>query len=200
MEICCVIFWVNIEILFEFLFLLVVLDNQLCNQVEELIVVIVVQYYEEMVVIGYYYLLILFEIIWGFSVNLFNWVLVFVVVYDIDLDCGFCDGVVYVMDYLLGCNLFDQSYIVGYGVWLMCFFYYWFWVNGVDFEFFEVLLGVLFGGLNYCIMIDLIVREMDGQCVFQICWVDYVDVYVLNEVVINWNVLFFVIFVYFDVL
>ena len=192
------IFWANTEILPELSLSLAAPDNQLRNQAEELIVATAAQYHEEMAATGYHYPLTPSEITWGSSANLLNRALVLAAAHDIDPDRGFRDGVVHAMDYLLGRNPLDQSYIAGHGARPMRFPHHRFWANGADPEFPEAPPGALSGGPNYRIMTDPIAREMDGQCAPQTCWADHVDAYALNEVAINWNAPLFAISAYLD--
>lgn len=192
------IFWANTEILPELSLSLAAPDNQLRNQAEELIVATAAQYHEEMAATGYHYPLTPSEITWGSSANLLNRALVLAAAHDIDPDRGFRDGVVHAMDYLLGRNPLDQSYIAGYGARPMRFPHHRFWANGADPEFPEAPPGALSGGPNYRIMTDPIAGEMDGQCAPQTCWADHVDAYALNEVAINWNAPLFAISAYLD--
>ncbi|WP_412546773.1 glycoside hydrolase family 9 protein [Maricaulis sp. MIT060901] len=192
------IFWANTEMLPELSLLLSQDHPSLREQAKTIVRASANQYQQEMTSGGYHYPLTPSEITWGSSANLLNRALVMAAAHDVDPEQGFRDGVVHAMDYLLGRNPLDQSYIAGYGARPMRFPHHRFWANGADPEFPEAPPGALSGGPNHRIMIDPIAREMEGECAPQTCWADHVDAYALNEVAINWNAPLFAISVYLE--
>ena len=145
------------------------------------------EYQADMATRPYAYPLPPSQITWGSNANLLNRALVMLTAHDVDPSADFRDGAVHAMDYLLGRNPLDQSYIAGYGARPMRTPHHRFWAHGADPEFPEAPPGALSGGPNYRLMTDPVAREMDGDCAPQTCWIDHVDAYSLNEVAINWN-------------
>jgi len=172
--------------------------DDLREQAESIILETAQGYREGMEATGYHYPLPPAQITWGSNANLLNRALVFAAADDIDPQAGYRDGVVHAMDYLLGRNPLDQSYIAGYGARAMRHPHHRFWANGADPAFPEAPPGALSGGPNAQVMIDPVAREMEGRCAPQTCWADHVEAYALNEVAINWNAPLFAVSAYLE--
>jgi endoglucanase len=107
--------------------------------------------------------------------------------HDFTGDASYRDAVIDVMDYLLGRNPMDVSYVSGYGERAMAQPHHRFWAPSFDTGLPPPPPGALSGGPNNTAMIDPVAREMRGKCAPQTCWADHVEAYALNEVAINWN-------------
>lgn len=97
------------------------------------------------------------------------------------------DGVVDAIDYILGRNPLDQSYVSGFGVRPLRNPHHRFWAHSLDAKLPPPPPGVLSGGANNTSMADDVARTMKGNCPAQRCWRDDIRAYALNEVAINWN-------------
>ena len=131
------------------------------------------------------------QYVWGSNGNLANRGLVLAIAHDLTGNPAYRQGAIDAMDYLLGRNALDQSYVGGYGARPLLYPHHRFWAAGADPEFPPAPPGALSGGANATNMSDPVAREMQGQCAPQTCWVDDYRAYALNEVAINWNAPFF---------
>ena len=138
------------------------------------------------------------QYVWGSNGNLANRGLVLAVAHDLTGEARYRDGVIDAMDYLLGRNALDQSYVAGYGERAMRHPHHRFWGAGADPEFPPAPPGALSGGPNAFNMSDPVASEMRGHCAPQACWRDDYRAYALNEVAINWNAPLFWIAAFLD--
>lgn len=97
------------------------------------------------------------------------------------------DGVVHIMDYLLGRNPLGQSYISGYGTRTFVNPHHRYWSHSLREGAPIVPAGVLSGGPNNDYMADPIAENQVGTCAAQTCWTDHYSAWTQNEVTINWN-------------
>lgn len=187
------IFWANMELLAELSTVLAPEETEPNAIARRAILDTAARYRSEMLETGYLYPLTPNEITWGSNANLLNRALILAAAHDLEPEQGYRAGVVHAVDYLLGRNPLDQSYIAGHGERPMQHPHHRFWANGADPEFPVAPPGALSGGPNHRVMTDPVAREMRGNCAPQTCWADHVDAYALNEVAINWNAPLFAI-------
>lgn len=192
------VFWANMELLAELSTALSADHDALLGEAETRILATAQRYQAEMAETGYHYPLHPSQITWGSNAGLLNRALIMAAAHDIDPDQDFRDGAVHAMDYLLGRNPLDQSYIAGHGERAMRHPHHRFWAHGADPEYPEAPPGALSGGPNARVMTDPVARAMQGHCAPQTCWADHVDAYSLNEVAINWNAPLFAIAVFLE--
>ncbi len=124
---------------------------------------------------------------WGSNSNLLNRAMLLATAYDLTQDPRYRDGVVDVMDYLLGRNPLGISYLSGHGSMSMQRPHHRFWAESLDPAFPPPPPGAISGGPNNTAMSDDVARKMQGKCAPQACWVDDPHAFALNEVAINWN-------------
>jgi endoglucanase len=124
---------------------------------------------------------------WGSNSAVLNRALVLGIAYDLTGKQVFRDRLIDALDYVLGRNPLDQSYVTGYGAKPMRNPHHRFWAHQKDSSYPSPPPGALSGGPNSSNMIDPIAKEMKGACAMQTCWKDHIDAYALNEVAINWN-------------
>ena len=91
-----------------------------------------------------------------------------------------------VMDYVLGRNPIDQSYVSGFGWNPMRNPHHRFWAQQNDPRLPGPPPGIVSGGPNSGASADGLGPRLKG-CAPQRCWRDSIDAYELNEVTINWN-------------
>ncbi|MBB4609240.1 glycoside hydrolase family 9 protein [Sphingomonas yabuuchiae] len=97
------------------------------------------------------------------------------------------DGAVDAMDYVLGRNPLDQSYVSGFGWKPMQNPHHRFWAHQFDAKLPGPPPGVLSGGANSTVFPEPASAPLKGKCIGQRCWIDDARAYAHNEVAINWN-------------
>ena len=121
---------------------------------------------------------------WGSNSTILNRAIVLGVAWQIDRKPAYRDAVVASLDYILGRNPLDRSYVTGVGVRPMQHPHHRFWAAAADARFPAPPSGVLSGGPNSGAANDA--GPMKG-CAPQTCWVDDYRAFTVNEVAINWN-------------
>jgi endoglucanase len=91
------------------------------------------------------------------------------------------------MDFVLGRNPLDRSFVSGYGARPMENPHHRFWARQLNPRYPPPPPGALSGGPNNTAMTDDVAAPMKGKCAPQTCWADDARAYALNEVAINWN-------------
>jgi endoglucanase len=91
------------------------------------------------------------------------------------------------LDYVLGRNPLDQSYVAGFGWRPLANPHHRFWAPSLDKRLPGPPPGTLSGGTNNTAFADEVAKRSQGKCAPQRCWADDVNAYALNEVAINWN-------------
>lgn len=125
---------------------------------------------------------------WGSNSNILNRAMMLALAHDFTGDEKYRDAVIDAMDYLLGRNPLDQSYIAGYGERPMRNPHHRFWAHSVDAALPPPPPGALSGGPNSTNAPDAVGQELTREgCAPQKCWRDDIRAYSLNEVAINWN-------------
>ncbi|MCG8441149.1 MAG: glycoside hydrolase family 9 protein [Caulobacterales bacterium] len=124
---------------------------------------------------------------WGSNSDMANRGLILAAAYDMTGDRAYRDGVVAIMDYLLGRNPLAQSYVTGYGANPVEQPHHRFWAKVLDPSLPGPPPGALSGGPNKEAPIDPVAARLAETCAPQTCFADHVDAYALNEVTINWN-------------
>ncbi|HAJ98161.1 MAG TPA: hypothetical protein DCO72_10555, partial [Ruminococcus sp.] len=108
---------------------------------------------------------------------------------DITPNADYLNGIVGAMDYLLGRNPMDYSYITGYGVHSAQYPHHRFWAKSLDSTFPKAPCGVLVGGANTGLedsVVKLTTWAKDGTAP-QKYYIDDIEAYSVNECTINWN-------------
>ena len=126
------------------------------------------------------------EYVWGSNSSALNNAIVMAAAYDYTENTTYRDGVFMSMDYLLGRNGLNQSYITGYGEKASQNQHHRFWANQVDDSLPIPPAGTLAGGPNSELQDPIAARDLVG-CAPQKCYIDDIDSYSTNEVTINWN-------------
>ena len=124
---------------------------------------------------------------WGSSSSILNRAMLLALAHRFTGRQRYRDGVIDGMDYLLGRNPLDRSFVSGYGDRPMRNPHHRFWAGQIDPRFPTAPPGAISGGPNNSSMSDPIATTMKGKCAPQMCWVDDVASYALNEVAVNWN-------------
>ncbi|MDE1147834.1 MAG: glycoside hydrolase family 9 protein [Azospirillaceae bacterium] len=124
---------------------------------------------------------------WGSNGALLNRALVLGIAYDLTAKAAYRTGVVDALDYVLGRNPLDRSFVTGFGVRPMRNPHHRFWAHQLNAAYPSPPSGVLSGGPNSSAMDDTVAKALKGKCAPQLCWVDDIGAYTMNEVTINWN-------------
>ena len=111
--------------------------------------------------------------------------------YDITGDVKYRNTIVAALDYLLGRNPLNQSYIAGFGQNPVKFVHHRYWAAGADLSFPTAAPGALSGGPNASYPVSDSETAFIGNCAPQKCWIDDHNGYSINEVAINWNAALF---------
>lgn len=104
-------------------------------------------------------------------------------------DSKYLDGVVSGLDYILGRNANDYSYVTGYGTHAVEYPHHRYWAWLIDDSFPKAPCGVMCGGPNSG-MEDPWVRGSGwkkGKIAPQKCYLDHIEAWCVNECTINWN-------------
>lgn len=126
---------------------------------------------------------------WGSNSFVINNCIVMAYAYDLTGDMKFISGVSTAMDYILGRNPLEQSYVTGYGEHATTNPHHRFWSYQLDTTFPMAPAGVLSGGPNSA-MQDPWIKGMGfkvGTIAPQTCYLDHIESWSTNEVTINWN-------------
>jgi len=124
---------------------------------------------------------------WGSTAVLLNRAMLIALAHDWTGDAKYRDGVVDVMDFILGRNPLDVSFVSGYGARPMQNPHHRFWAHSMDPNYPLPPPGVISGGPNENTSQDDVAKTSQGKCAPQTCWADDIRAYSLNEVAINWN-------------
>ncbi|MEJ2299437.1 MAG: glycoside hydrolase family 9 protein, partial [Woeseiaceae bacterium] len=136
---------------------------------------------------------------WGSNSAFANTGLVLAHAFDAGGEERYRQGVVDAMDYLLGRNPNNKSYVSGHGENPMMNPHHRFWAHQADPAYPHPPPGALSGGPNFNDPAqDSIAAEIRADCAPQTCYRDHVFAYSLNEVAINWNAPLFWIAAFLD--
>ncbi|HEX8415547.1 MAG TPA: glycoside hydrolase family 9 protein [Sphingomicrobium sp.] len=123
---------------------------------------------------------------WGSTSSILNRGIVLALANDFTGAAKYRRGVTDAMDFILGRNALDQSFVSGYGARPMRNPHHRFWANQLDPKVPGPPPGALSGGPNTGLS-DPTAAALKGRCAPQTCWLDDARSYSLNEVAINWN-------------
>ncbi|HEX8064221.1 MAG TPA: glycoside hydrolase family 9 protein [Allosphingosinicella sp.] len=124
---------------------------------------------------------------WGSSGAILNRAILLALAHDFTGDAQYRDGVVDALDFILGRNPLDRSFVSGFGARPMANPHHRFWARQFDPAFPPPPPGGLSGGPNDTAMAEEVARALKGRCAPQTCWADDARAFSLNEVAINWN-------------
>lgn len=127
--------------------------------------------------------------LWGSNSFVSDNSIVMAYAYLLSQDEKYLDGVTSGVDYLLGRNAMDYSYVTGYGSHAVENVHHRYWSQQVDETFPKAPCGVLSGGPNSG-MQDPWVKGSGwkkGEISPQKCYLDHIEAWSVNECAINWN-------------
>ncbi len=126
---------------------------------------------------------------WGSNSFVVDNAIILAYAYEASANTAYLDGAVSAMDYILGRNPLDLSYVTGYGVHTSQYPHHRWWAKSLDTEYPKAPCGVLIGGPNTGLE-DTVVLATDweaGQVAPQTVYIDNIEAYSVNECAINWN-------------
>jgi endoglucanase len=123
---------------------------------------------------------------WGSTSSILNRAMVLAVAHDFTGERKYRDAVVDGMDFLLGRNPLDRSFVSGYGARPMRNPHHRFWAQQLDPKLPGPPPGVISGGPNSSSLGKGAAAKI-GPCAPQTCWVDDIQEFTVNEVAVNWN-------------
>ena len=124
---------------------------------------------------------------WGSVGELANRGLTLASVYDLTGEARYRDGALDLLDYILGRNPRDTSYVSGYGTVSPKALHHRHWAGVLDERYPLPPPGAVSGGPNTLQVAGPVSEAIIDLCHAQTCFADHIDAYELNEVAINWQ-------------
>ncbi|WP_371825732.1 glycoside hydrolase family 9 protein [Nonomuraea turcica] len=124
--------------------------------------------------------------VWGSTSATTNSAVIMATAYDLTRDRRYREAVLESMDYLLGRNALNQSYVTGYGERASHNQHHRFWAHQIDPSLPAPAPGSLAGGPNSGLQDPVAQRNLAG-CTPAKCYIDDIGSWSTNEVAINWN-------------
>ncbi|MFD5324954.1 glycoside hydrolase family 9 protein [Streptomyces sp. NPDC127092] len=124
--------------------------------------------------------------VWGSNSAVANNAMVLAVAYELTGAQRYRAGALESLDYLLGRNALDRSYVTGYGERASENQHHRFWAHQNDASLPHPPAGSFAGGPNAGLE-DPVAKEQLSGCAPAACYVDDIGSYSTNEVAINWN-------------
>jgi len=124
---------------------------------------------------------------WGSNSFVLNNALVMALAYDFTGDAKYLNAVAEGMNYLLGRNPLDQSYVTGYGERPLRNPHHRFWAHQANAKFPSAPAGAISGGPNSGLQDPYVQAAGLPGCAPQKCFVDNIEAWSTNEIAINWN-------------
>jgi endoglucanase len=124
---------------------------------------------------------------WGSTSFVLNNSLILALAYDFTHERKYLDGVALGMDWILGRNALDQSFVTGYGSRPLENPYHRFWCHQANPKYPKPPAGVVSGGPNTELQDPYVQAAGLKGCAAQKCFLDNGEAWSVNEVTINWN-------------
>lgn len=127
--------------------------------------------------------------VWGSNSFVIDNAIILAYAYDLTDNTDYLNGAATAMDYLLGRNPVDYSYVTGYGTHAVQYPHHRFWAHQLSESFPMAPSGVLVGGPNSG-MEDPWVQGSGwkkGEIPPAKCYLDHIEAWSVNECTINWN-------------
>jgi endoglucanase len=123
---------------------------------------------------------------WGSNSTVLNNMVVLATAYDLTGQQKYATGVAKGVDYLLGRNALNMSYVTGYGEVNAHNQHSRWYANQLNPDLPNPPRGTLSGGPNSSIQDPLAQAKLTG-CIGQFCYIDDIESWSTNELTINWN-------------
>jgi endoglucanase len=126
------------------------------------------------------------EYVWGSNSQVLNNMVVLGVAHDLTGERRYRDAVLTGLDYILGRNPLNQSYVTGYGERDSRNQHHRHWARQLNPSLPNAAPGSVAGGPNEALQ-DPVAEELLAGCAPAMCYIDHIESYATNEVTINWN-------------
>jgi endoglucanase len=123
---------------------------------------------------------------WGSTHQVINNAVVIAVAYDLTGEQRYLDGAIEAIDYVLGRNAINNSYVTAYGTHYSQHMHSRWYSHSVTDRMPPPPPGKLAGGANSGIQDPIAQRALQG-CAPQFCYIDELESWSTNETTINWN-------------
>ncbi len=123
---------------------------------------------------------------WGSNASMLNNQVVIATAYDLTGNVAYADAVFEAFDYLFGRNALGQSYVTGYGSNDAKNQHSRWYAKSFDATLPNPPVGSVAGGPNSSLQDPLAANWLHG-CAPQLCYVDNLEAWSVNEITINWN-------------
>ena len=124
---------------------------------------------------------------WGSNSNIVIRSMFLILGYDFSNDISLLKSAASNMDYILGTNPLNISYITGYGEKAIVNPHHRFWASQISKKAPQSAPGSLSGGPNSISFSDPVAASFEGNCISQTCFIDDIGAWTFNEITINWN-------------
>jgi endoglucanase len=124
---------------------------------------------------------------WGSTSFLLNNLVVLALAHDFNGGPRYLNAVVAGMDYILGRNPMDQSYVTGYGARPLRNPHHRFWSHQSNEKFPSAPPGMVSGGPNSGLEDPYVKAAALAGCAPEKCFADNIESWATNEICINWN-------------
>ena len=127
--------------------------------------------------------------IWGSNSFVTDNSIVMAYAYLLTEEDQYLDGAIGGMDYILGRNAMDYSYVTGYGTHAIEYPHHRYWAQQIDASFPKAPNGVMCGGPNSGMQDPWVQGSgwKKGEIAPQKCYLDNIEAWSVNECTINWN-------------
>jgi endoglucanase len=124
---------------------------------------------------------------WGSNSFVLNNAIVMALAHDFTGDAKYLDAIAEGMNYILGRNPLDQSYVTGYGERPLENPHHRFWAKQANAKFPPPPPGIVSGGPNSGLQDPYVQAAGLAGCAPEKCFVDNIEAWSANEMAINWN-------------
>jgi endoglucanase len=124
---------------------------------------------------------------WGSNASILNNALILGLAHDFAGDSKYLNAAAEAVNYVLGRNPLDKSYVTGYGERPLTNPHHRFWAHQANAAFPSPPPGVLSGGPNSGLQDPYVQAAGLQGCAPEKCYADNIEAWSANEVAINWN-------------
>ncbi|MFN8077553.1 MAG: glycoside hydrolase family 9 protein [Kineosporiaceae bacterium] len=124
--------------------------------------------------------------VWGSTSNLLNNMQILGTAYDLTKKVTYLNATLRGMDWVLGRNALNNSYVTGYGTVYSKNQHSRWYAKSLDAKLPNPPAGTIAGGPNVGLQDPVAASKLTG-CVGQMCYIDDIESYSTNELTINWN-------------
>jgi endoglucanase len=135
---------------------------------------------------------------WGSNSFLLNNLVILGLAQDFTDGRKYLNAVAAGMDYILGRNALDQSYVTGYGSKPLVNPHHRFWAYQSNNKYPHAPAGAVSGGPNSGLADPYVKAANMVDCVAERCFADNIESWATNEITINWNAPFAWVLFYLD--